>query len=387
MKNTLLHTVIATILLVSQLGMQANAQDTLDLPQNNGIIKISEIPSLKGKNIYGDLIRDVNGNSTGKFYGGSSLSDTTYLQKQYQTDNPNISVSRDSVLGLIFKSKDGSIMSLTVYEAKLKNNDWYKGDSILLKCHEESYDAENDTHVPGDDSNADSEIVPQSKFDSKIAWFIYGILGGVFISLISRSFADSRRENILDNANTQSNINQTNIPQTSYLSKSDIEQILKGNNAELLEQLEDVGAKFNILKREIEKLHKVKETSELSVVSQNVQEMKKVRNEGTEEFCGYAQLPQIGDSALTITDNPERAAFVINRKGSEYIVDLSEDEQILSQLVQSSVDLKMNGSGIIDFQDGELQNAQKVICIEKGLFKEESEGRIVAIRPVKIKKG
>lgn len=405
MKRELLYTFIIAILLVPLYGVQAMAQD-YKLPDNSGIVTMSDIlrenPSLKGKKIYGDLQRNHNGESLVpiSFYGGTDKYGKLLLQERYGEDNPELEISRDNVSGLTFKSKKNiSIKSLIVYLAD-PSNSWSKGEKISLKSQEPEEEKQAtcvdiDLQAKGDSL---TEVLDENKsvidntnvFDSKYAWLIYGFLGSLALFILL-FYIKVKRNNPSINVGDQSSTLQPNIPKTSSsLSKKDIEQIveqiIKRNNSEIIDELgKKIEAEFVSLKNEI--IGQDKMPSKVPVIPRTVQIDKKVIKSDAEEFCGYAQLPQKGDFALTITQDPARTAFVISKRGSDYFVGLIDDEQTLSQLVQPLSDLKANGSNIVDFPEGELQGAQKIVCVDRGIFKEESTGRIIPVKPIQIKRG
>lgn len=408
MKRKLLYTFITAILLVPLYGVQAMAQD-YKLPDNSGTVTMSEIlrenPELKGTKIYGDLKRDNKGEALTpiSFYGGTDSNGNLLLQDRYGNDNPELKITRDNVSGLTFTSKQNvSIKSLIVYLAD-PSNGWSKGEKISFKSQEPkeerketSVDIDLQAKVDSLTNVLDkykSVVDNESVFDSKYAWLIYGVLGSLalFILLFNMKV---KRNDPSTNAENQSSTPQPNLPKTSSgLSKREIEQIveqieqiIKKNNSEIIDKFgEKIETKFVSLKNEIIRQNKM--SSKAPVSPRSTQIDKKVVKGEVEEFCGYAQLPQNGDFALTITQDPARTAFVISKKGSDYLVGLIEDEQTLSQLVQPLSDLKANGSNIVDFPEGELQGAQKIVCVDRGIFKEESTGRIIPVKPIQIKRG
>lgn len=405
MKRDLLYTFIIAILLVPLYGVQAMAQD-YKLPDNNGIVTMSDIlrenPSLKGTKIYGDLQRNDNGEPLGRilFYGGTSKNGKLLLQERYGEDNPELEISRDNVSGLIFKSKNNiSIKSLIIYLAD-PSYGWSKGERISLKSQELEEEEQSTLVIIELQAKVDSLTKEldeyksvndnTSVFDSKYAWLIYGFLGSLALFILLFCIK-VKRNNPSINVGDQSSTLQPNIPKTSSsLSKKDIEQIveqiIKKNNSEIIDEFgKKIEAKFVSLKNEI--IGQDKMPSKVPVRPSTVQIDKKVIKSDAEEFCGYAQLPQNGDFALTVTQDPARTAFVISKRGSDYFVGLIDDEQILSQLVKPLSDLKANGSNIVDFPEGELQGAQKIVCVDRGIFKEESTGRIIPVKPIQIKRG
>ena len=404
MRRQLLYTFITAVLLVPLYGVQAMAQN-YKLPNNSGTVTMSDIlrenPDLKGEKIYGDLQRNDKGESLApiSFYGGTDRNGNLLLQDRYGEDNPELEISRNSVSGLTFKSKKNvSIKSLIVYLAN-PSDGWSKGEKISLKSQESKEEEKSNFIDIGLQAKVDSltKVLDEYKsiinnnsvFDSKYAWLIYGILGSLalFILLLFKV----KRNNPSINVGDQSNTPQSNLPKTNNcLSKKDIEQIveqiIKRNNSVIIDEFgKKIEAKFVSLKNEIIRQDKI--PSKVPVSPRPVQTDKKVIKGDVEEFCGYAQLPQNGDFALTLTKDPERTAFVISKRGSDYLVGLIDDEQTLSQLVQPLSDLKANGTNIVDFPEGELQGAQKIVCVGKGVFKEESTGRIIPVKPIQIKRG
>lgn len=405
MKRNVLYPFIIVILLVYLFGIQAMAQD-YKLPDNSGTVTMSDIfkknPSLIGKKIYGDLKRNDNGEPSDPilFYGGTDNKGNLLLQERYGKDNPELIISRDNVSGLTFKSeKNISIKSLIVYLAD-PSNGWSKGEKISLVSQEPEEEeqatcADIDLQAKGDSL---TEVLDENKFvidntkvfDSKYAWLIYGFLGSLVLFILL-FYIKVKRNNPSINMGDKSSTLQPNTPKTSSsLSKKDIEQIveqtIKKNNSEIIDEFgKKIEAEFVSLKNEI--IGQDKMPSKVPVRPLTVQIGKKIIKSDAEEFCGYAQLPQNGDFALTITQDPARTAFVISKRGSDYFVGLIDDEQTLSQLVQPLSDLKANGSNIVDFPEGELQGAQKIVCVDKGVFKEESTGRIIPVKPIQIKRG
>ena len=408
MKSKLLYTFITAILLVPLYGVQAMAQD-YKLPNNSGTVTMSEIlrenPELKGTKIYGDLKRDNKGEALTpiSFYGGTDSNGNLLLQDRYGNDNPELKITRDNVSGLTFTSMQNvSIKSLIVYLAD-PSNGWSKGEKISFKSQEPkeerketSVDIDLQAKVDSLTNVLDeykSVVDNESVFDSKYAWLIYGVLGSLALFILFFNMKVKRNDPSI-NAGNQSSTPQPNLPKTSSgLSKKDIEQIveqieqiIKKNNSEIIDEFgKKIEAKFVSLKNEI--FGQDKMPSKVPVRPRTVQIDKKVIKSDAEEFCGYAQLPQNGDFALTITQDPARTAFVISKRGSNYLVGLIDDEQTLSQLVQPLSDLKANGSNIVDFPEGELQGAQKIVCVDRGIFKEESTGRIIPVKPIQIKRG
>lgn len=402
MKRKLLYTFITAILLVPLYGVQALAQD-YKLPDNYGILNMNELfqenPELKKIKIYCDLERDEDGKpkKNASFYGGT-VSGELKLQERHEKENPKLNFIRDSNFGIIFTSKD-TIDSLNLFIAD-PNDNWSKGEQISFK-RKKSKKEESKTAVEIDmQAKVDSltkvldeyksEIENKSKFDSKYAWLIYGFLGSLALFILL-FYIKVKRNNPSINVGDQSSSPQLNLPKTSStLSKKDIEQIveqiIKKKNSEIIDELgKKIEAEFVSLKNEI--IGQDKMPSKVPVRPRTVQIDKKVIKSDAEEFCGYAQLPQNGDFALTITQDPARTAFVISKRGSDYFVGLIDDEQTLSQLVQPLSDLKANGSNIVDFPEGELQGAQKIVCADRGIFKEESTGRIIPVKPIQIKRG
>lgn len=402
MKRKLLYTFIIAILLVPLYGVQALAQD-YKLPDNNGILNMNELfqenPELKKIKIYCDLEReDGKPKKNASFYGGTDNSGKLLLQERHEKENPKLNFIRDSNCGIIFTSKD-TIDSLNLFIADPAYN-WSKGKQISFK-RKKSKKEESKTAVEIDmQAKVDSltkvldeyksEIENKSKFDSKYAWLIYGFLGSLALFILL-FYIKVKRNNPSINVGDQSSSPQLNLPKTSStLSKKDIEQIveqiIKEKNSEIIDELgKKIEAEFVSLKNEI--IGQDKMPSKVPVRPRTVQIDKKVIKSDAEEFCGYAQLPQNGDFALTITQDPARTAFVISKRGSDYFVGLIDDEQTLSQLVQPLSDLKANGSNIVDFPEGELQGAQKIVCADRGIFKEESTGRIIPVKPIQIKRG
>ena len=403
MKRKLLYTFIIAILLVPLYGVQALAQD-YKLPDNNGILNMNELfqenPELKKIKIYCDLERDEDGKpkKNASFYGGTDKSGKLLLQERHKEENPKLNFIRDPFFGIIFTSKD-TIDNLNLFIADTAYN-WSKGKQISFKRKkskkEESKTAVESYMQAKVDSltkvldEYKSEIENKSKFDSKYAWLIYGFLGSLALFILL-FYIKVKRNNPSINVGDQSSSPQLNLPKTSStLSKKDIEQIveqiIKKKNSEIIDELgKKIEAEFVSLKNEI--IGQDKMPSKVPVRPRTVQIDKKVIKSDAEEFCGYAQLPQKGDFALTITQDPARTAFVISKKGSDYLVGLIDNEQTLSQLVQPLSDLKANGSNIVDFPEGELQGAQKIVCADRGIFKEESTGRIIPVKPIQIKRG
>lgn len=403
MKRKLLYTFITAILLVPLFGVQAMAQD-YKLPDNSGTVTMSDIfrenPNLRGTKIYGDLKRDEQGSPlpTVFFYGGTDKEGKLLLQNRFEEDNPELEISRNDVSGLTFKSKNNApITSLIVYVADPSDN-WSKGEKISFKSQEPQEEGTTTIVDVGFQAKVDSLIkvldksliANKSVLDSKYAWLIYGVPGCIALFILLFYIKD-KRNNPSNNEGDQSSIHQPNLLKTSAsLSKKDIEQIveqiIKRSNSEILDEFgKKLDTKFVSLKNELTIQNKT--PSKVPVSPRIVQIEKKVVKDKIEEFCGYAQLPQNGDFALTLTQDPARTAFVISKKGADYFVALTDDEETLSQLVQPLSNLKANGSNIVDFPEGELQGAQKIVCVERGLFKEESNGRIVAVKPIQIKRG
>lgn len=400
MKRKLLYTFIIAILLVPLYGVQALAQD-YKLPDNYGILNMNELfqenPELKKIKIYCDLERDEDGKpkKNVSFYGGT-VDGKLKLQERHEKENPKLNFIRDSIFGIIFTSKD-TIDSLNLFIADPSDN-WSKGKQMISFKRKKSKKEESKTAVEFDrQAKVDSltkvldeykrEIENKSKFDSKYAWLIYGFLGSLALFILL-FYIKVKRNNPSINVGDQSSSPQLNLPKTSStLSKEVIEQIkqIKEKNSEIIDELKRIKAEFVSLKNEI--VGQDKMPSKVPVRPRTVQIDKKVIKSDAEEFCGYAQLPQKGDFALTITQDPARTAFVISKRGSDYFVGLIDDEQTLSQLVQPLSDLKANGSNIVDFPEGELQGAQKIVCADRGIFKEESTGRIIPVKPIQIKRG
>lgn len=400
MRRTKLYSIITAILLVSLFGVQAMAQDTYILPENNGTVTMSDIlsrnPSLKGKKIYGDIIRNDNGVplSPPDYYGGTDISGKLILDNRYGQNNPNIEFKRNDVDGLIFRSKNNqSIEELTLSVAYKKNNDWWKSDNNIIKMYKNPQDAGSELEKEGDSEEAQNqqeESISDQESNPWWVWLLGGFILGVGVSLLLRKIAVSQTKKQPNEEMQGRNVGKQSNSGEKSLTKGEMEEIVnkitEKHSLELFAKLSKlVDEKF--VRLESERRAQNNTIPNVTNSTQSVKETRKALRRETEEFCGYAQLPQNGDFALTLTQDPMRTAFVINKRGSDYLVGLIEDEQTLSQLVQPLSDLKANGSNIVDFPEGELQGAQKIVCVDRGIFKEDSIGRIIPIKPIQIKRG
>ncbi len=425
MKSKLLYTFITAILLVPLYGVQAMAQD-YKLPNNSGTVKMSVIfrenPDLKGKKIYGDLQRDEQGNPKNQinFYGGTR-SGALILNNpdRYGADNPGIEFKRDSINGLTLISRTNEeIKGAILFLAEYKEGDgWCKSDKITLSHQNISGVQDSNLEEQKDSTEqAGSQtgqvtppIPPVSNSYPWWAWLLDGFLFGVVLSFILmwKIFFSQKERTTSENGKDQNLGKQPTLGEKS-LNKIEVEQIVnkiaEKHSSELFAKISKlVDEKFisSGSEKRVQLNSSVdgypvttaeKRTQNTTIPnglasSRNVKETRKIQKVETEEFCGYAQLPQNGDFALTLTQDPARTAFVISKRGSNYLVGLIDDEQTLSQLVQPLSDLKANGSNIVDFPEGELQGAQKIVCVDRGIFKEESTGRIIPVKPIQIKRG
>lgn len=407
MKRTLLYSFITAILLVPLFGVQAMAQETYILPENSGTVTMAEIlienPELKGKMIYGDIIRDNEGNPADyvSFYGGTVHGVLKLNESdRYGTENPNISFGRDNKNGLTLTSKDGNPIKeakLFLAEDKGAPDGWCKTENIIiLKCQDDqagknSKNEETKDSTQQTGSQINSEPSSPSKPMPWWAWLICGFIVGVVLSyiLMRKIVAFNRKTTTDEKRQVQFPENQLTSGEKS-LNIGEVEQVVKqiveNHSSELYTKLsKKIDDKFVNLGTERKVQNNT--TPIFSTPTRHLKETRTIQKEATEEFCGYAQLPQNGDFALTLTQDPARTAFVISKRGSNYLVGLIDDEQTLSQLVQPLSDLKANGSNIVDFPEGELQGAQKIVCVDRGIFKEESTGRIIPVKPIQIKRG
>lgn len=398
MERKLLYTFITAILLVPLYGVQAMAQN-YKLPNNSGTITMSDIlkenPSLKGKKIYGDIKRDDNGNPSdpADLYGGVDSKGNSILNNddRYGSDNPDIDFKKDDIDGLtLISKKDQPIEKAILYLAEYKTDKgWCKSDTSIIF---ERQDSAANLNTPPEDTGDTTEVgVPPDDPDPNPepypwwTWLLCSFLSGIVLSfIISKSFV-SKTNKITDEDNQARNVVKQPTFEEKGLTKGEVDQIVsriaEKYSSELFAKISTlVDEKGNSPGSE-------KRTQNNTTLNVPVKETRKVKRVETEEFCGYAQLPQNGDFALTLTQDPARTAFVISRRGSDYLVGLIDDEQTLSQLVQPLNDLKANGSNIVDFPEGELQGAQKIVCVDRGIFKEESTGRIIPVKPIQIKRG
>lgn len=408
MKRNILYPFIIVILLVSLFGVQAMAQNKYILPDNRGWVTMKDIlkenPSLKEEKIYGDIQRDNNGDpsSSALFYGGTRSGGTLILNDsdRYGTDNPDITFGRNNNDGLTLTSKNGEpIQKAILYLAEYNHTQgWCKtATSIILEHHDsatgmdttpkEAIDTMKMTVSP-DDSKPNPDPDPPYPWWT---WFLGGCLSGVILSLILMWKTIVPQTKIsTGEAKQVQDVGKLPNSEEKSLGEDEVEQvvnrIVEKYSSELFEKIS------KLVDEKIVSFGSEKKTQNNTILkvpasTRSVKETKKVQGLETEEFCGYAQLPQNGDFALTITQDPARTAFVISKRGSDYFVGLIDDEQTLSQLVQPLSDLKANGSNIVDFPEGELQGAQKIVCVHKGVFKEESTGRIIPVKPIQIKRG
>lgn len=409
MRRTLLYSFITAILLVPLLGVQAMAQETYVLPENNGTLTMKDIirdnPSLKGIVIYGDIQRDGNGNPVtpvticgGIDRGGKSMLNNA---DKYGTENPDITFKKDDIEGLTLISNTGKpIERAILYIAEYKDKDWWKSTtSIILERQNSATDQIFTSEKAGDTTKVVvPPVVPETNAKPYPwwTWLLCGFLSGFVLSFIIKwNYFKKEGSKDKDEGNNQcysSNSSQIQqVPAKNGLSRIEVEQIVDQIVARYSSELLDKVFKkidSKLVNLGSERSGQNNTIQNVSALTRSVvREKTKVHREDAEVFCGYAALPQNGDDYLTIIPNPERAAFVIHKKGSEYFVGLSEDEQILSQLVHPAIDFKKNGSKIFDFPDGELQNAQKVVCKERGIFRKESEDRIAAVKPILIRRG
>lgn len=410
MKRKLLYTFITAILLVPLYGVQAIAQD-YKLPDNSGTVTMSDIfrenPGLKGKKIYGDLQRDEQGNPKNpiNFYGGTR-SGVLILNNldRYGADNPGIEFKRDDINGLtLISNTNKAIEKAILFLAEYKEGDgWCKSEKITL-IHQNTSDVQDKNNEEQSDSTEQAgsqtdSVTPSTPPSNSYPWWVWllggilcCILFGVVLSLILmwKMFFSQKERTTSENVKDQNLGKQPTIGEKN-LSKIEVEQIV---NKIVEKHFSELFAKISKLVDEkiagsgSEIRTQNNTTQNVSGSIRNVKETRKVQKVETEEFCGYAQLPQNGDFALTLTQDPARTAFVISKRGSDYLVGLIDDEQTLSQLVQPLSDLKANGSNIVDFPEGELQGAQKIVCVDRGIFKEESTGRIIPVKPIQIKRG
>ena len=405
MERKLLYTFITAILLVPLYVVQAMAQN-YKLPQNSGTITMSDIleenPSLKGKKIYGDIKIDDNGNPSvpAVIYGGVDKKGNSILNNddRYGGDNPDIDFMTDDIDGLtLISKKNQPIEKAILYLAEYKKNKgWCKSDtSIILELQNSAANL----NTPSEDTGDTTEVVeppvdpdpdPNPEPYPWWTWLLCGLLSGIVLSfIISKSFV-SKTKKITDEDNQAKNVVKQPTFEEKGLTKGEVDQIV---NRIAEKYSSELFTKISTLVDEkgnspgSDKRTQNNTTLNVPVSPRGVKETRKVQRVETEEFCGYAQLPQNGDFALTLTQDPTRTAFVISRRGSDYLVGLIDDEQTLSQLVQPLSDLKANGSNIVDFPEGELQGAQKIVCVDRGIFKEESTGRIIPVKPIQIKRG
>ena len=419
MKRKLLYTFITAILLVPLYGVQAMAQD-YKLPDNSGTVTMSEIlkenPSLKGTKIYGDIKRDNNGNPSVPVitYGGKDKSNNSLLNNKdkYGTANPDITFKTDNINGLTLISNTGEpIEKAILYLAKFDNNDWWIDTTrIILEHQNKVADLNNSSEEASDTTEVAKPVVPEPnpKPFPWWEWLLFGFLSGVVLSFILWKTIVPQTKKTTDEDKQAGNVVKLPTSEDKGLNKGDVDQIVnriaEKYSSELFEKISKLvdekiissgsekRVQFNssVDGRPVTTAEKMTQNTTIPngfASNRNVKETRKIQKVETEEFCGYAQLPQNGDFALTITQDRARTAFVISKRGSNYLVGLIDDEQTLSQLVQPLSDLKANGSNIVDFPEGELQGAQKIVCVDRGIFKEESTGRIVPIKPIQIKRG
>mgnify|MGYP007056172092 CR=1 FL=1 len=419
MKRKLLYTFITAILLVPLYGVQAMAQD-YKLPDNSGTVTMSDIlrenPSLKGKTIYGDIKRDDEGNPSKPVvtYGGISRGGKSLLNDadKYGTANPDIIFKKDDINGLtLISNTDKPIEKAKLYLAEYKDNDWWiSTTSIILEHQNSAADLNNSSEEASDTTGVAKPVVPEPnpKPFPWWGWLLFGFLSGVVLSFILWKTIVPQTKKTTDEDKQAGNVVKLPTSENKGLNKGDVDQIVnriaEKHSSELFAKISKlVDEKFINSGSEkrvqfnssvdgypvttAEKRTQNNTIQNVSTSARGVKETRKIQKVETEEFCGYAQLPQNGDFALTLTQDPARTAFVISKRGTDYLVGLIDDEQTLSQLVQPLSDLKANGSNIVDFPEGELQGAQKIVCVDRGIFKEESTGRIVPVKPIQIKRG
>lgn len=422
MKRKLLYTFITAILLVPLYGVQAMAQD-YKLPDNSGTVTMSEIlrenPSLKGMKIYGDIQRDNNGNPSTPVvtYGGIGKGGKSILNDadKYGKSNPDITFKKDELNGLTLISNTGKpIEKAELYLAEYRDNDWWKSTtSIILKCQNSEID-QNPASEEASDTTVVDPPVPEPNLDPNQpypgwAWFLGGFLSGVILLLILmwKTIVPQTKKSTDEDKQAGKVVEQPTSEEKGF-NKGEVDlivnRIAEKYSSELFEKISKlVDEKFissgsekrgqlnsSVYGHPVTTAEKrMQNTTNPNGLASNrsVKETRKIQKVETEEFCGYAQLPQNGDFALTLTQDPARTAFVISKRGTDYLVGLIDDEQTLSQLVQPLSDLKANGSNIVDFPEGELQGAQKIVCVDRGIFKEESTGRIIPVKPIQIKRG